>query len=281
MLVTDQFVYIHMPKTGGTFVTSVLSHLHALQRPLRRWGDFSPRVAALARRRVAPAPETHQRYGPLLNLEPKHGTYRDIPDTYQRRSVMSTIRNPFDWYVSQYEFRWWTRAFSYETPTEPTPAGFALEQVLPAFMRDTPNFPNASFEDFLELCHRAADIYNRRYGCDLGLYTHGFLRFFYRRPERICAGIERAEISRLAARDMFNISLLRTDRLNEELYEFLLSMGYAADDLRFILGLERVFPMGMGRRDDQGWEKYYTASTKALVRSKDWMIFEKFPEFDV
>jgi hypothetical protein len=181
----------------------------------------------------------------------------------------------------RYEFRWWARAFAYEAGP-PTPVGFALEQALPTFIRETAEFPDLSFERFLELCQRAAAFYNEEYGCRLGLYTHGFLRFYCRRPEHICKATRSSSFATSAAlHEMFDVTLLRTDLLNRQLYEFLLSMGYARDDVDFVLRLGRILPMGMGRREDQRWEKYYTAETKERVRTIDWLLFDVFPEFDV
>jgi hypothetical protein len=227
-------------------------------------------------------PAEPSRYGALRNLEPKHGTCHDIPESQRGKLIVSTIRNPFDWYVSQYEFRWWTRAFSYESPTQPTPVGFALEQVLPTFMRENESFPDITFEDFLKLCHRAADTYNQGLNCGLGLYTHGFVRYFFRRPEEAIRRIDHSYAGwQQSSSDMVDVVLLRTHRLNDQLPAFLVSMGYAANDVKFVYGLDRIFPMGMGRREDQHWEGYYTPTTKRLVRKLDWMLFEIFPEFDV
>jgi hypothetical protein len=41
-----------------------------------------------------------------------------------------------------------------------------------------------------------------------------------------------------------------------------------------------VLPQGRGRDKDQKWEKYYSPELKKLVRQKDWLLFELFPEFD-
>jgi hypothetical protein len=102
MLVTDNFVYVHMPKTGGTFVTSVLTRLHALREPAHsRHARLKRQMSLLKERwRTLPALGSSQ-YGPLLSLEPKHGTCHDIPKTHRRKPIAATIRNPFDWYVSQ------------------------------------------------------------------------------------------------------------------------------------------------------------------------------------
>ena len=80
---------------------------------------------------------------------------------------------------------------------------------------------------------------------------------------------------------MFNVDFIKTDRLNQELYGFLLSIGYRAEDLRFLPALGKILPMGRGRRKDQHWEKYYAPSLKEFIREKDWALFEMFPDFDI
>jgi hypothetical protein len=80
---------------------------------------------------------------------------------------------------------------------------------------------------------------------------------------------------------MFNIHFIKTSSLNEELYHFLLDMGYTSEDLKFILELGKILPEGKGRSKEQVWEQYYTPELKQMVRKKERLIFTMFPEFDV
>ena len=80
---------------------------------------------------------------------------------------------------------------------------------------------------------------------------------------------------------MFGVHFIKTNRLNQELYDFLLSMCYRACDLDFLPGLDRILPMGRGRRDEQNWERYYTPDLKAFIRKKDYALFDMFPDFDI
>jgi hypothetical protein len=43
MIFTDRFVYVHEPKTGGTFVTSMLFRLYEL-----RWTQSTPTTTTTA-----------------------------------------------------------------------------------------------------------------------------------------------------------------------------------------------------------------------------------------
>jgi hypothetical protein len=283
MVITDKFVYIHMPKTGGTFVTSVLERLHELPDPsLIRSDSVRSFLTSLLRRLQAGAMNSESIYGQITNMEPKHGTCHDIPEQHRDKPVLSNMRNPYDWYVSQFEFSWWKRTFMYHPEEYPTPAGFAIEQVLPEFEREHPHFPNISFSEFVNLCYQAANFFNDKHGTDFGLYTHSFVRFNFRVAMEVIARIDRDYIcSGRYSLDMFDVHFIKTCCLNQELYDFLKLMGYRVEDLEFILELGKIFPDGRGRRDDQNWERYYTPSLKEFVREKEWILFEMFPDFDV
>jgi len=69
MVITDKFVYIHKPKTGGTFVTDALLRLHD-----GKW-NF------LMHGKLAVLKEIHFRnkLGTLIINNNKHGGCREIP----------------------------------------------------------------------------------------------------------------------------------------------------------------------------------------------------------
>jgi hypothetical protein len=70
MLVAREFVFIHIPRTGGSFVRSVLA------------GHIPPDPDA-------PAFATH-------------AAYRELPPELRDRPAFCIVRNPWDWYVSWY-----------------------------------------------------------------------------------------------------------------------------------------------------------------------------------
>jgi hypothetical protein len=283
MVITDKFVYIHMPKTGGTFVTSVLFRIHNSTKPTStRYNSAYRLLLSVLHPSRARLVNSLKLYGEIVDLEPKHGTCHEIPEQHRNKPILSTIRTPYDWYVSQYEFGWWKRTFLYHPESHPTPAGFAIEHVLPEFIVQYPHFPDISFQEFVDLCNKAALVFNSECDTDLGLYTHSFVRFYYREAAKVISRIDWEYVcSGRHKLDMFNVDFIKTDRLNQELYGFLLSIGYRAEDLRFLPALGKILPMGRGRRKDQHWEKYYAPSLKEFIREKDWALFEMFPDFDI
>jgi hypothetical protein len=73
---------------------------------------------------------------------------------------------------------------------------------------------------------------------------------------------------------------MTTQGLNQQLYALLKDFAYPEANIRFILEKERVHPLGKGRSVAQHWERYYQAEWIELIRQKDRLLFELFPEFD-
>ena len=276
MIITDRFVYIHMPKTGGTFTTYVLTRLHQLPRPV----PLSARLRRLMRTKGSrTAARSAAKYGPIANVEPKHGTCHDIPEAHRDKLIISTLRNPYEWYVSQYEFGWWKRTFMYHPESHPTPAGYAIEEALPTFQATHPHFPDLTFHEFIDLCCQAAATYDHDGLPKFGLYTHSFLRFFFRNPIQALASLGQDYLQSGRYRtDLFDVDFVMTHDLSRQLRDRLLLLGYEAEDLDFICSLGRILPEGRGRSEDQAWHSYYDQDLVLRINQIDWPVLAIFPE---
>jgi hypothetical protein len=183
------------------------------------------------------------------------------------------VRNPYDLYVSQYEFGWWKRKEF--LPYYRAVAGFAS---------DYTHFPNLSFEEYVRLTNAAfcsPKSGERRRDPALGLLSELLVKYAFRNPQIVLESVNEERVASGRYReDMFDVRFIRTHRLNQELYDFLLGMGYHSEDLEFILSLGKILPGGRGRAGTQRWEKYYTPKLRDEVRKKEWLLFSLFPEFD-
>ncbi|MEA2563612.1 MAG: hypothetical protein QOH06_5116 [Acidobacteriota bacterium] len=260
MILTDRFVAVHEPKTGGTFVTSALFRLYGAQ-----WNLRNRLASAFGRNVVASG-----KYGTFVFTNNKHGGCNEIPEAWRGRPILASVRNPYDLYVSQYEFGWWKRR-----------EFLRYYRRVPDFERRFPRFPELSFPEYMELTGAAfRTLRNERY--DPGLYTEQFVKFYFKQPEEVYARIDDAYIASQAyRRDMHDLRFVRTDRLNQDLYDFLVGMGFDPADAEPVLGLGRILPQGKGRTADKRWQTYYTDDLKSSVRERDRLIFAVFPFFDV
>ena len=253
MLVTDKYIFVHYPKTGGTFVSKVLEEYHKREKQ---------NVCRLLIGNTVP--NTNETYG-------QHGGINEIPlGLTNGRIVVSTIRNPYDLYVSQYEFKWWQKYPIIEPE---------------AIRTHFPQFPDLTFPEYLKL--RNTLFQNRLFEkshlkTDLGANTLQFIRFFFRSPLLVLSHLNGESIeSGDFKMFMYNISFLRTENLNENLYNFLLSLGELPEKVNYILHHKRVYPVEGGRSTSKPWKEYYNEDTKAYVRKMEGLLFKLFPEYDI
>jgi len=252
MFITDRFIFIHLPKTGGTFVTRILEQYMTEQCLLFKKLIINDTV-----------PFTQEKYG-------QHGGCNEIPPGWERgRTIVSIMRNPFDWYVSQYEFGWWKNH----------------PLIDPSIIRKSfPEYPELSFERYIEMrntlfLRQITGGMNLK--ADIGTGTVQFIRFFFKNPYEILSSITDEYIeSGQYRKDMHEVHFLRTERLNSDLYNFLVGMGYSPETLGFILDAPKINPVEGGRSEDQKWELYYSQELKEYVREKEKLLFSMFPDYD-
>jgi hypothetical protein len=269
MLITDKFVYIHTSKTGGTFVTEVILRLNEVKVKTRA-GILARLLPGIGSRCERPLVDINARA--LVEI-PKHAGCSQIPKDHRHKVILATIRNPYDRCVSEYEFGWW----------QERPDHFGGSETVKKLY---PHFPNLTFEEFIDMANALFPrLRNDNFppAESLGYQTELFARFFFKKPKKTFASIDKEYItSKKYGNDIYeNVHFIHTNVLNRELYDFLIRLGYPRQHLESILDMGRLFPPEGGRTEEQKWEKYYTPELKQKVRLKERLLFEIFPEFDV
>jgi len=226
MIVTKQFVYIHMPKTGGTFVTEILKRLYGV--------SGKPTLRQRVCRRL-PLRK------PLLSVN-KHGYCGQIPPEYSHLPIVGCVRNPLDRYVSQYSFAWW-KTYPDDFPE----------------LKDHPSYPDLSFEEFVHLANEHwLDKDNQGVDVDrsLGWHTIAFVNWYCRNAEELLRYNEGRPLTADRIREsLYTDSFLRTNRLNRDLHDYLHGLGLPESKLEFILESPKIMPREGGRTEAQKWEK--------------------------
>jgi hypothetical protein len=266
VIFTERFVFVHQPKTGGTFVRTALRRLY----------EGGTRAVVPTWYGLVRYKDVHlraPRYGLLIEHPKKHAARWRVPLAHRRKPLLGIIRNPYDWYVSQYEFGWWRQ-----------PQYLPWFRRVPGFTSRYPTFPKIRFDEYVRLINSAFGVQQRCAGEEdgaIGLYTEEFARFYFRFP---WLAVRRVSAEFVAAgrhaRELRGVGLLRTERLNEDLFGFLCDVGYPPDDLAFVRELGRVLPDGKGRSACQSWQTYYTPELKDWVRRKERVMFALCPEYD-
>ncbi len=276
MIITDDFVYIHYPKTGGSFVTYVLKQLYRYKKNYKFLDNLLPKRV---KNKVLRFQEISNRIQGFIDTN-MHGTCNDIPWEHRNKPILSTISNPYDSLVSHYEFGWW------KTHTEEEFGFRTMEEI----KNKLPNFPDLDFGEYINLCDcvllpKKFKNVNLKKNENIGIETFDFIRFFFRNYQEVLAKIDKdykCYVNHQTYKaDMFKVHFIKTDQLNHGLYNFLLDIGWKSKEIAFVLNLKKIFPKEGGRAKDQAWGKYYTHELKSIIKKKERLIFDLFPEFDV
>ena len=265
MLLTDRFVYLHQPKTGGTFVASMLTQIHEARgdRVITVW--FDPASGASS---PVATPGTVVRL--MLTTRNQHGARRDIPPAMTGLPILATVRNPYDRYVSQYEFAWWR-----QHPEMFGPIGDVRGRY--------PGYPDLSFADFVNLTNEVSVQFRApdHPAGTPGFHTQQFVEYFFRQPDAAWAKLlHTAQAADLCRAELDGSRVIDQARLNDDLAEALLAFGYREDEADRVRRARHVWPPEGGRAAGAAWQPYYTPELKAHVRQKERWLFEWFPQFD-
>jgi hypothetical protein len=213
------------------------------------------------------------KYGTLVHdRRHKHAPCSQIPDRLASQPVLSCVRNPYDRYVSEYEFNWWRKR-----------RWLKYYRAVPEFEKRYAAFPDLTFEQWMTLQSEAFSETAKTRGphAALGLQTEHFIKHHFKDALNVLPRVtEEYVASGRYRRDMYDVTFVRTDRLNDDLYRFLSGMNYDAEDLQFIRSHQRVIP-GADRRLSKKWQQYYSPALKQEIRRKEWLLFTLFPEFDL
>lgn len=281
MIITDRFVFVHFPKTGGTFVEEVLEKIHRARgdrivewqwrKPSRARVFFGQMGRMLGLKRVRAGTFIklmHRRDGVYSH----HGPVSRIPADQTHKPILSVLRNPYDWYVSQYEYKWWIQ--------NPPPPG-RIAQLKAAY----PRYPELTFEEHIHFSnHFHRTMKTSRFPPEdrLGRLTVDFANFFFTHPERVADMDEACLRERRYRRDLSpRLKPIFQEDLNRQLHDFLLEMEYRPEEVAFILNEAPILPAGSTRAASQKWEHYYTPELKADIRRRERLLFTLYPQWDV
>lgn len=120
MIVTKDFVLLNNPKTGSTYARQVVKMVYGqTKNPIQ---SIAQKIGLLN----LPYQEIK-----LKNLQfpnrPKnqHGAYSQIPERFLDRKIVSVIRNPYDKFISAFEYKYWLK----QPPEQSTLLALSIEDL--------------------------------------------------------------------------------------------------------------------------------------------------------
>lgn len=259
MLIAPDFVFVHLSKTGGTFAEDTLREVFCPSA-------FGRKLHRLKTHHGIRIPFWKYRYDEVGD---QHAVCNEIPERHRDKTILSCIRNPFDLYVSEYTFQWWKKY------------PHLWFHDLPAVEQAYPDWRDLDFENFVSVSNRHASWVHRalvRYpkSSSLGWYSHKFIQYYCRDPDYVFQAAGNCELVLSRVKEsMHRVRFLHTERLNRELFDFLLRKGYPSDRIGFIPQKDKVNTS----RKRYNFREWYKDSLRQEIEQRDALIFRLFPEF--
>lgn len=267
MIITNDFVLLNFPKTGSTYARNRIKEIYekkdSYSKLLRKLGLNKNYCIDL----ILPIYRTLS--AQKAKRHTPHGAYYQIPTEHNDKPVYAVIRNPFDLYVSQFEFKEWGKNAEYI---------FDVDKM----KRQYPHWPEIHFKEFVEIASTELVndlLCNKASMAKIGRQSLNFIKFFAKDPDEI---IDKLTDEYLDSEDIlleFNhINFLQNESLNDDLLHMLLGMGYKSNDLKELR--KDIRDNVSDSRKQQTWEEYYDAALKQKVRYLERLLFRLFPEYD-
>lgn len=240
MLITDDFVLLNFPKTGTTFARKIIKKVYE-----DRFEELLLRVMS---GRISP-----------------HGTYAQIPHEHRGKVILSIVRNPFDRYVSQYFFKWYSHS----------------PLVSPDVLKNHyPSFPEISFIEFLDMLDRFNKLiilknHDITTNTDIGLQTIHFVAFYSSSPKQALRELIEGKSGPFLRVPL--IHFLHQENLRQDLIGFL-SIYHGDRIIKDLVDAENDENVSRGELD-KNWQQFWTAEMLKIYREKERLLLNTFPEY--
>lgn len=268
MIITSRFVLINFPKTGSTFAREVVSGLYSVRRKKRTLAEKFLGSSASNECIELYLPNTEFRNGEN-GASDQHGRYEQVPPQYKNLPVLSVVRDPVIRNISLYEFGWWK-----QHPVAP----------VTELQRRFPAWPDLDFETFMQ--HQGFNTKFRNTGVDLdesiGNQTVQFIQYFFRDPLQSFRNLSDEYIYSGAYRnDMPDLTLLRSEQLNNELRFYLVRCGFNDNELAFINRKQPVRPDRTDRLSDEQRKGYLSDEIVKMIHHRERYLYRMYADFGI
>jgi hypothetical protein len=242
MIVTDKFVFLHNPRTGGAYVRRILKQI------------FPPEC-------FVPLEEWHT---PVCNLN---------NDDFIKFKF-GVIRNPWDWYVSLYHFQQpngqWLR-FTNSVGKNNTFKHFIITLLDDDFIynnKDKLFHPVGN--PYLKPC---IPVFKYMNSLDVGFFTYRYIYMFFDKYEKIFLN---KNLNIFKEHDAY-LSLdkvIKKENLSKSLISLCVSNGFCENDKIQKITDKQKTKVNASKHDY--YYKYYNTELIKLVEKKDKLIIDKY-----
>ena len=241
------------------------------------------------------------KYETMLRLQ-RHTRYAQLPEFFQEMPILAAMRDPFSWHVSRYNY------YKEQESKQLIGSGNSAQSFI-NILGDDINFEQYCSNKMMKLQNYFYQGYNNyikkqkdgeevpQYHNELidfynptdnncppakhyGLMTLRFIQIFFKRPLDVMnlppAEFEQYFIDGKYKDNLKNITFLQQDKINQQLYDYMIKLRYEAQDLQHIKDLP---PENVST--DKPYKSFYTSKDMVdKIYKLERAIFIMFPQYE-
>ena len=267
MIITKDFVFIHMPKTGGTFVHGIFKKIIAdfKQKYPVKW--YLNRLNY----RLSLAVPIYQKLNnvvyneyPEKEVKGQHAGVLFIPKKNKKLPIISVKRDPIKKIISSYYYRWWERF-----------------PILPKsdLRREFPNYPEISIEDYFELVYHVEmkAYFGTDYRNDIGVLSWQFIRMYSSAPLFVYKNINADNYEEYIMKYFADVVFFEMDVLSYSFERYLKTTSFS-EYSNYFETKERIYPPGSTVKERS---ETLPEILSEKIKSKEWILYKYFPEYNL
>ncbi len=265
MIITKEFLFLNFPKTGSTFIRTVLKEIYPIKR-----ANLLKKI--LVKLRIS-SYKIEELYLPNIrmnvNQPDQHGTFDQIPKKHRKKKKYSIIRNPYDRFLSDFRYRAWV-GYPYFDHTN-------IKTLFPSY----PNLTIIEFCDYYSLwANERAKVATGLTICpenlkNMGNQTMQFIQMFFKNPKHILLNFSEEYIySGLYKNDIGDIEFIAQENLTEEFCKILNKFNFSEENIELAKNHKKV---NVSKKDkkDYDWEP----EVLVYVQEKEKYLFKILEDY--
>ena len=267
MLISKDFVFIHMPKTGGTFVHGIFKKIvqaYKDEHPLRWYlNRFLYRLGLTTPIYQKLIGVKYDEY-PNQTVNGQHAGVAYIPKRFKKLPIISVKRDPIEKFISAYYFRWWERF-----------PNLKHEYLTELF----PEYPNITISDYFKLVyeHEMKHFFHKDYREDIGVLSWQFIRMYSRSPLQVYRNIDEDNFADVIKEHFYKVDFFEMKNLNEKMSKYLKGTSFAPY-AHYFNKSSKIYPPGS--RPDIIREEI-SRELRKEVKAREWILYNYFSDYNL
>jgi hypothetical protein len=266
MTVTDKYILFYMPKTGSQFILNKIRKYIKFKNKsvFFRILNFNKKYNIVEYKFKSP-------YEIGVNDLNQHGSVLDAinHNLIGQRKIVCTIRNPYEWYMSQHAYAYHERKYNKE------------HHQFNLIKSEFNTFPILNSIDFIRFINRfplseAFETLGLEPRSDIGIYSVMFIIMYSKTPKETLLNITKDNVKDFFSEILQHYHFIRNEHISEDFMSLLTKTQTNILDKYLV---HRIFKEDRMNVSPKSQMHEMDVNGFLCIQEKEWLILNLFPEY--